>query len=312
MMVPNSIPPTARVKILTTKKRPDSMRRDVQVSRNSGFGSLTQIVQLPLNHPRKTTVVLLWLFGLFSMFLSPALVRTTPEMWRNFESDMRNVDYVEGQLSKMELKYTEAKAYADSAKVWFWRFKPEHRDQVRKRQVAEHAAWESLVQLAAVRDEKLSKAKSHLGVWSDAGVKEGRNLFWQSYSRGKVFAQRQTLWDAVFTLLNSRENDTISRIIELLIVAGINFTTGMASALLIFIFRLPALIASFKAGWISGFFFYCVGLVGGASVIATVLLIFYGGSLAFIYALAGPRIQRLSTQRGSGRQSYVANRPHYQ
>ena len=44
---------------------------------------------------------------------------------------------------------------------------------------------------------KFSDAKAELGLWSDAGIGEGRKLFWNAFERGKVFGRRQTFWDAL-------------------------------------------------------------------------------------------------------------------
>lgn len=49
--------------------------------------------------------------------------------------------------------------------------------------------------------KKYSDAKAELGVWSDAGVAEGRQLFWNSFERGKVFGRRQTLWDGLVSFV---------------------------------------------------------------------------------------------------------------
>ena len=48
-----------------------------------------------------------------------------------------------------------------------------------------------------VSQKKYSDAKAQLGVWSEAGVAEGRKLFWDSFETGKVFGRRQTFWDGL-------------------------------------------------------------------------------------------------------------------
>ena len=53
----------------------------------------------------------------------------------------------------------------------------------------------------------MAAAKRELGVFSVDGVAESRNAFWRSYEGGKVFAQRQTFWDAVNSLLYSRSEE---------------------------------------------------------------------------------------------------------
>ncbi|GMH33897.1 hypothetical protein BSKO_01731 [Bryopsis sp. KO-2023] len=287
-------------------------RQDIDVGRRQRGGILSAVSRIrPHKHPKTTTVIFLWMFGLFSMFLSPPLVRITSEMRQNYETKMDAVMTVDAKLVHATDVYDRARAHANNAKVWFWRFRPEHKMVVRDRQVHESAARLEVEKLLASRDDKVAEAKSQLGIWSEAGVEEGRSLFWGSYKQGKVFAQRQTLWDAMFSLFSSRESDALARIIELLLIACFNFTTGMISALFVFIFRLPSFIASFKPGWISGTFYFFSAFVGGASVIATVLALMYGGSFGFIYAVAGPRLARIDAQqRQAGRVGYRRDSGH--
>jgi len=47
-------------------------------------------------------------------------------------------------------------------------------------------------------------------------VEEGRELFWESYQSGKVFAQRQSFWDAFFVILDSRDRDWLGMLLSLL------------------------------------------------------------------------------------------------
>eukprot|EP00210_Caulerpa_lentillifera_P001206 g1162.t1 len=103
------------------------------------------------------------------------------------------------------------RAHTNAAKVWFWRFKPEHRDEVRKRQIIEREAWAVAKEKQKKYDEAFSSAKSELGVWTESGINESRSLFWKAYQRGKFFAQRQTVSDALYSLLFHQNSDTLGR-----------------------------------------------------------------------------------------------------
>lgn len=48
----------------------------------------------------------------------------------------------------------------------------------------------------ALEESQMSDAKSKLGVFSEIGVQETRDLFWMKFAQGKGFAKRQTKWDA--------------------------------------------------------------------------------------------------------------------
>lgn len=51
-------------------------------------------------------------------------------------------------------------------------------------------------------------------------MEESKELFWESFSSGKVFAQRQSFWDALFVILGSRERDWLAMLLNLLIRVG--------------------------------------------------------------------------------------------
>ena len=55
---------------------------------------------------------------------------------------------------------------------------------------------------------------------AEAGVEEGREVFWESFAFGKVFAQRQSFLDAIFTILGGRERDWLSLLLQLLFQVG--------------------------------------------------------------------------------------------
>lgn len=57
-------------------------------------------------------------------------------------------------------------------------------------------------------------------------MEEGRELFWDSYAAGKLFAQRQSMWDAAFTVIGSRDRD-LGLLLRLLLQTLFNFFTGM-------------------------------------------------------------------------------------
>lgn len=42
----------------------------------------------------------------------------------------------------------------------------------------------------------------------------------KSFQSGKVFAQRQSFWDALFTVLSSRDSDWLGLLLKLIITTG--------------------------------------------------------------------------------------------
>jgi hypothetical protein len=113
---------------------------------------------------------------------------------------------------------------------------------------------------------KIAYAKSKLGLFSEYGVEETRNLFWERFGQGKGFAQRQTKWDALFFGISAmgRDEKLVSYIFRLLISFLFNFTIGVVGAVTVFIFNLYSLIQTFQAGFLSGMAFF--GLASLAAI----------------------------------------------
>ena len=72
------------------------------------------------------------------------------------------------------------------ARTWFWFWSPERRREVRKAKAAERAAYKVARRHDRHVERLVSKAKVELGLWSEAGLQEGRRLFWNSFESGKV------------------------------------------------------------------------------------------------------------------------------
>ena len=73
----------------------------------------------------------------------------------------------------------------------------------------------------------------------------------KSFEAGKVFGRRQTLWDAILTVLGDRERNAMGLLLKVLFSALVNFTIGMVSSIFVFTFKLPWLLADYKPGWVS-------------------------------------------------------------
>lgn len=79
---------------------------------------------------RRASFVLLWLFGLFSVFFSPAPMSITPEMQEKYQIQWTRAQIIEQEALTAYDSYWMAKQHADAAKVWFWRFRAEARSDL--------------------------------------------------------------------------------------------------------------------------------------------------------------------------------------
>ena len=64
-----------------------------------------------------------------------------------------------------------------------------------------------LDQIRAEGNARMSDAKSVAGLFSEVGVGEVKDSFWSYFSRGKQFAKRQSMWDAMFMGMRSMGRD---------------------------------------------------------------------------------------------------------
>lgn len=75
----------------------------------------------------------------------------------------------------------------------------------------------------------------------------------QSFEKGKVFAQRQTFWDAVNTVLYSRQEESwVGFAIKWMFTIAINFTLGMLGAAIYFAFALWGVVTSYDPNVVTG------------------------------------------------------------
>ena len=258
------------------------MSSRVVSAQQGGPSALSFVTQTVKKHPKKVSIGLLWLFGLYALFFAPAPVRLTDQAIDAFHTTMKEVEHVETKLLNAYSIYERAELDESQHKVWFWRFRSEYRDRVKEKQPEVDAAYKLVRELGKERDGHMRKAKRTLGVWSDAGVQESRAMLWKSFESGKVFAQRQTFWDALFTILNSRDRDWVSMLLNLLLTALVNYTVGSVMAVITFIFSLPSFLSSYGAGVFSGTLFFFVASICGLALIASYLSLIYASGAAVV------------------------------
>ena len=254
----------------------------------------------PHRTPRLTTTVLLYVVGLYVAFYARPPVEITPAMRRRYEEALLSVDSELGEsLRRANVAYLESESEFRAMTPFGWRFTASSsaRAEIERARQRRRAAEESLAREEKKRQIKMREARSQLGLWSELGVGDAKALFRRSYERGKVFATRSTFWDGLSLMLRGKSDEsTLSFFLRWMMIALSNFTVGMMSAIFSFAFSLPGLISSFATGAFSAVAFYCVALVAAISVVATTLLLLYGGAAGGTYALvayAGPALARL-------------------
>jgi hypothetical protein len=128
--------------------------------------------------PRLTVSLVLWALGLYLAFLASPPVKLTPQMHEAFKLKLHEAEALVPELTGAEHALMDRQLDVRASQVWFWRLRSPYREQVEAKRPALQDAQRRVAALHQRRDEVLRQAKQALGLWSEAGVEEGRELFW--------------------------------------------------------------------------------------------------------------------------------------
>lgn len=134
--------------------------------------------------------------------------------------------------------------------------------------------------------ELVSAAKSKIGIFSELGVKETREAFWERYSQGKGFAERQTKFDAAFFGFRAmmRDESMMEYIVTMLVRVLFNFTLGVIATVVTFMWSSVAVIRSFQASPIVGIIFFVGAVLAAVAFAVSWLLLIVAGVGGTAYA----------------------------
>lgn len=240
--------------------------------------------------------VLLWLLGLFFMFLAPAPIQLTAEQESKFQSQMTQAMHIKGMAEAQQNVYQAAHA-VEEEKVWFWRFREPYKSNVAQRQAILNEYQSILSDYERQQQAEIRKAKHEIGIWSSYGLKELRERFWSIFDSAKVFAQRHTFWQMVYRVLaGSRDDNILSLVIEWIFTSLVNFTFSLIGSFFYFFATLFEFLASYQVDFINGVLFGTLALLGAASVIVSYLLGLYGMAISGMYVMTKAAVREIEFQ----------------
>jgi len=179
-------------------------------------------------------------------------------------------------------------------------------------------------EIKAEGNARMSDAKNVAGLFSEVGVGEVTDSFWEYFASGKRFAKRQSWWDAIFIGFRSmgRDEHFSEYVLRMLMQVLINFSMGLLMALVIFIFGLWNIIQTYQPNPITALVFFVTAVCAAFAFVSTYLLTLYGAAAGGLYGMVkmAESSGRLENGRrgGGGRinaQGYRMprnHRPHYQ
>ena len=257
--------------------------------------------------PKYAAGASLWVFGIIVMLLLAAPYAPSMKEERRYRKYMNKAELVEGMV-EAEAQMARANAEVYNAKVWFWRFRSDHRRNVERAMGRQSATRAELKGKYDERDALRTKAKEQVGIWSHYGFKEVRDLFWSCWESGKAFAKRMTFYDVLFGAMGrGRDEHILGTILKIVMQMIMNFTLGLCGALVGFTYYLWGVVESYNGDLASSGAFFLLFLLAGISVVAAFLSAMVGLAGGSVYMMA--RTAMKNTQlRDAQRKAYLENR----
>lgn len=237
----------------------------------------------------------------------------TPQQSAEYNRIMDSID-VEAEYKATEDYWRARNAY-EATRGWFWSCDPLCERNKKRMKEAEYA-------LNLVRQEgaaRTSDAKSVAGLFSEVGMGEVQDSFWQRFHAGKRFAKRQTMWDMFFISIRSmsrgRDESWMEFALKVLMQVLLNFSLGLVMALVFFVFGLWTIVRSYQPNPITAVVFFLGASIAGFSFVVTYLMAVYGAAAGGVYTLlkigeTAGRAQ-IDQQRQREHIQYGGRRPHY-
>ena len=166
--------------------------------------SIRSLTHRPITLLARTTTRSFWAIGLSLMFLAPAPVPITPEMQARYERKMDVVSDYLGDVVRTNREAHVLETELRSALGWSggW-LNGYDREEVAKIRAKLKPLRAEKRRVESKHFELEADAKSELGIWSEAGVSEAKDLFWNTARRGKQAATRGVLWDLFFEMFRA-------------------------------------------------------------------------------------------------------------
>jgi len=268
---------------------------------------------------RHKVISISYLYGITSiiiLILAGGGTKLTIDQHRQYTRIMNTVD--------LQAEYTASdhyhSAYANYYHSKGWISCDAHCQHYKKIMEKRKYEWD---EVKAEGNARMSDAKNVAGIFSEVGVGEVTDSFWEYFASGKRFAKRQSMWDAMFMGMRSmgRDESMPEFLLKMLMQVLINFSMGLIMALFIFIFGLWSVIQTYQPNPLTGLFFFVTAGCTAFAFVATYLLALYGAAAGGVYTMVkmaeanGGRLEG-GRRRGGGSinaQGYrqPQNRPHY-
>ena len=275
---------------------------------------------------RHRVITTSYLWGLTTLLLIALLgggTKLTVDQSRQYNRIMNTID--------LQAEYSASSAYHSAYNNYYhskgWISCDAHCQHYKRIMERKKYEWD---EIKAEGNARMSDAKSVAGLWSEVGVGEVTDSFWEYFSHGKRFAKRQSMWDAMFMGMRSmsRDESMVEYCLKMLMQVLINFSMGLLMALFIFIFGLWKIVQTYQPNPLTALFFFLTASCAAFAFVSTYLFAMYGAAAGGVYGMvklaeSNPNMIN-NGQRGGGRRHiqggrvnrtrdpWGGNRAHYQ
>lgn len=248
-----------------------------------------------------------YVVGILFLLLVGSGTKLSYDQKKQYNRIMDSIDLnAEYQAS---LRYAEADHAYRATKGWF---SCDGLCQRNKRKM-EHARKV----LEDIRQEgyaRVSDAKNVAGLFSEIGVGEVKDSFWQYFTAGKSFAKRQSMWDIMFMGIRkmSRDESTLEYIVKVIIQVLINFSMGLVMTFILFVISLWGIIKTYQPNPLIALAFFIGATCAAFAFVSTYLFAVFGAAAGGIYGVAKIVESNARIEQGNQRQYVHQHRhPHY-
>jgi hypothetical protein len=265
-----------------------TQRRQQTQQQQEGLKKAVEWLTSPRAKRFATILLCMTLVGILIGTLAPSPIKMDGKKRSEYQAALVSAENVPGYHEAADdLNYEQG--HVDQAKVWFWRFRSEHRKEVYKREEKKSVALARFQKKKNERHELVRQAKASVGIWSPYGIEETREQFWQTFQEGKDMGKRMTFYDMFFSMFNSRNEDGAAFVMRWVIRILMNYTIGMFVAVIRFLFQLGSIVWSYSPNPASGFLFFFVAAFAACSLIGAFVLLMYASCVGCFLFLANSK-----------------------
>jgi len=243
-----------------------------------------------------------YMFGILFLLLIGSGTKLTRDQGREYNSIMNTID-VRAEFEASDYYARTSQAYYAS-KGWFGCDSLCKRNKQRMNEAAG-----TLDEIRREGYARMSDAKSIAGIFSEVGVEEVKDSFWQYFGAGKEFAKRQSMWDALFIGMRtmSRDESMVEYALRMIMQVLINFSLGLIGALVVFIFGVWSIIKSYQPDPMTAVVFFVGSCCAAFAFVSTYLFGIYGAVAGGLYGMAKMTENNIRLEGGGRRR-----RVHYE